>query len=100
MGECPCGVWKPRLYSRKRIRRGGFTKERRHPSKEFELLECKVYRIRNGKAYISAHNQICGDEFNIDFSDSVCKSWEFNKDMEFWLLHYTKPEESYRLIPV
>lgn len=63
-------------------------KEYRHPNKEFELLECKVYRIRNGKAYISAHNQICGDEFNIDFSDSVCKSWEFNKDMEFWLLHY------------
>ena len=75
-------------------------KEHRHPSKEFELLECKVYRIRNGKAYISARNQICGDEFDIDFSDSVCKSWEFNKDMEFWLLHYTKPEESYRLIPV
>ena len=39
-------------------------KEYRHPSKEFELLECKVYRIRNGKAYISAHNQICGDEFD------------------------------------
>lgn len=74
-------------------------KEYRHPSKEFELLECKVYKIRNGKAYISARNQICGDEFDIDFSDSVCKSWEFNKDMEFWLLHYTKPEESYRLIP-
>ena len=48
-------------------------KERRHPSKEFELLECKVYRFRTGNAYISAHNQICGDEFNIDFSDSVCK---------------------------
>lgn len=74
-------------------------KEYRHPSKEFELLECKVYRIRNGKAYISAHNQICGDEFDIYFSDSVCKSWEFNKDMEFWLIHYTKPEESYCLIP-
>ena len=26
MDENPCGVWKPRLYSRKRIRRGGFTK--------------------------------------------------------------------------
>ena len=25
MGKSPCGVWKPRLYSRKRIRRGGFT---------------------------------------------------------------------------
>lgn len=74
-------------------------KEYRHPSKEFELLECKVYRIRNGKAYISAHNQICGDEFDIYFSDSVCKSWEFNKDMEFWLIHYIKPEESYCLIP-
>ena len=28
MGESPCGVWKPRLYSRKRIRRGGFTGRR------------------------------------------------------------------------
>lgn len=26
MNESSCGVWKPRLYSRKRIRRGGFTK--------------------------------------------------------------------------
>lgn len=25
MNESSCGVWKPRLYSRKRIRRGGFT---------------------------------------------------------------------------
>ena len=25
MNESLCGVWKPRLYSRKRIRRGGFT---------------------------------------------------------------------------
>ena len=28
MNESSCGVWKPRLYSRKRIRRGGFTGRR------------------------------------------------------------------------
>ena len=36
MGESPCGVWKPRLYSRKRIRRGGFTEHKRYEEvKEF-----------------------------------------------------------------
>ena len=70
-------------------------KEYRHPSKEFEILECRVYKIQDGQAYISANNQICSDAFEIQAS--VCNAWNFHKDMPFWLLHYTKPNESYHL---
>ena len=71
-------------------------KEYRHPSKEFEILECRVYKIQDGQAYISANNQICGDAFKIHAS--IYDTWNFNKDMPFWLLHYTKSSESYHLV--
>ena len=40
MDESPCGVWKPRLYLRKRIRRGGFTENAKSPDRHCPRFKC------------------------------------------------------------